>query len=69
MALNKYKGICFICGKEVPPKHGDFQSVGSLPKKYRGKIMGKWLVRGHECKLKGNHPLPSSPFYKILIQS
>ena len=55
MWLNKYKGICFICGKEVLPHRGDFQSIGSLPKKIRKKYTGvnykgKWLVRCFNCK-------------------
>lgn len=69
MSVNQYKGICFICGREVPPGKGDFQSKGSLPKSWRNKIAGRWLVRGFECKNMGNKPLPSSPFYEILLVS
>lgn len=62
MSLNQYKGICFICGKEVPPRKGDFQNIGSLSKElkknYTGaNYRGKWLVRCFGCKGLGNNPL------------
>lgn len=55
-----------MCGKDVPAGKGDFQSVGSLPKSWRSKIMGRWVVRCFGCKDLGNRPLESSPFYKLL---
>jgi hypothetical protein len=66
MSLTKYDGICFICGKQVKAGKGDFQSTGSLPKSWRNKIKGKWLVRGFECKNLGNRPMESSPFFEII---
>ena len=58
MAKNMYKGICFICGKEVPAGAGDFQSRGSLNEKTKKLVpyTGRWLVR---CRGKhqGNIPL------------
>lgn len=59
MSVTQYNGICFMCGKNVPAGRGDFQSVGSLPKKDRSKYAGrgKWLVRCFQCKGLGNKPL------------
>jgi len=59
MSLNKYKGVCFICDKEVLPYKGDFQSIECLPKKIKkgyvgANYKGKWLVRCFACKGKGN---------------
>ena len=59
MSLNQYKGKCFMCGKEVLPLKGDFQSIGtlskSLKKNYTGEnYKGKWLVRCFGCKGLGN---------------
>lgn len=67
MSLTRYGGTCFICGKTVKAGKGDFQSKGSLPKKLRGKILGRWLIRCFGCKNMGNKPLESSPFYKVLV--
>lgn len=65
MSLTRYDGICFRCGKSVKAGKGDFQSKGSLSKKQRSKILGKWLVRCFGCKNLGNKPLETSPFYTI----
>jgi len=58
MAKNIYKGICFICHKEVPALCGDFQSRGSLNEKTKKLVpyTGRWLVR---CRNKhiGNLPI------------
>lgn len=59
MALNRYKGICFICGQNVPPRKGDFQNISTLPKSIRKKYTGvnykgSWLVRCFGCKGLGN---------------
>lgn len=53
---NRYKGICFRCGKEVPPHGGWFQSRGSLPLEEKKKLSfgGRWLVRCEDCKNTGN---------------
>lgn len=66
MSVNKYAGVCFICGKNVAPGKGDFQSTGSLSKEKRKKIVGRWLVRCFGCKGLGNKPMENSPFNKIL---
>ncbi len=66
MSLNRYNGICFRCGKNVPAGKGDFQSKNTLHKKIRNKIQGKWLVRCFGCKQGGNKPLETSPFYNLL---
>ena len=67
MSLTRFDGVCFKCGKNVKAGKGDFQSKGSLPKEWRNKIMGKWLVRCFSCKLTGNKPMESSPFYKLFL--
>ena len=58
MSANQYKGICFICHKEVLTGRGDFQSRGSLNEKTKKLVpyTGRWLVR---CRGKhvGNIPL------------
>lgn len=35
---NKYSGICYVCGKDVPPRAGCFQ-----------RHRGGWLVVHHQC--------------------
>lgn len=60
--LTKYKGVCDFCGRETHAGKGDFQSIGSLPQKYKhlytGKnYQGKWLIRCFHCKGAGNTTL------------
>ena len=58
MSLNRYQGICFVCGKIVPPGKGDFQSRKSISVRQRSLVTtnGKWLVRCFSCKRMGNEP-------------
>jgi hypothetical protein len=42
---NKFRGKCFMCGKEVPVGWGFFQ-----------RQFGVWVVRCVKCVGKGNKP-------------
>ena len=57
MSLTRYDGDCFRCGTFVKAGKGDFQSVGTLPKKERVKYRKRWLVRCFGCKGLGNVPI------------
>jgi hypothetical protein len=53
MSRNQFAGICFRCGKLVPPKEGHFERVGRLAvKKYGALAAGKkWIVQHADCAI------------------
>lgn len=51
---NRFPGVCYRCGKDVPPRSGVFEKVTAAQReKWPGKMAGvKWLIQHHSCAAK-----------------